>query len=343
MSYDKKKPLIKMNANENYFVEEDWMRERVKEALDLIDIRRYPNIYEDETKKVIADLNGVKPENLVLGNGSDEVIDCTLKSFLKAGENVVIHSPTFNMYKFYAPLIGVNVKEASLKTDFNLDVPALLKAVDQKTRIVIVCSPNNPTGNQFPLEDVKEVIEKSKTTVIVDEAYADLARYTVTKLIEKYPNLIVFKTFSKSFGLAGIRVGYGISNPDNIEKIKKAIPPFNVNSVALAAVRVVAKHRDYIEKKVGEIKAERENFYKTLSRIKGLKPYPTETNFFLINVSPGYSAEEIFKKLEARNILIRYWGHEPLLRNCVRISMGNKEMNATLVSALEEIMEEKRK
>jgi histidinol-phosphate aminotransferase len=337
------KPLVKMNSNENYFVDENWMRERVKEALDLIDIRKYPIIYEADAKKVIAKLNGVKPENLVLGNGSDEVIDCTLKSFLKPGDNIVIHSPTFGMYKFYAPFVGCIVKEVSLKPDFNIDKHAMLRAIDPNTKLVIVCSPNNPTGNQFQMEEVREIIEKSRTTVVVDEAYADLARYTVTNLIMKYSNLIVFKTFSKSYGLAGIRIGYGLSNTENIEKIKKAIPPFNVNSVALATVRVLAKHQDYIKEKVEEIRAERENFYHVLSQLNGLKPYTTETNFFLIKVSPEYDAKEIVKRLEQQNIIIRYWGFEPLLNNCIRISLGSKEMNRTVINALRVILKEMKK
>ena len=337
------KPLVKMNSNENYFVEEDWMRERVKEALDLIDIRKYPIIYEDDTKKVVAELNGVKPENLILGNGSDEVIDCTMKSFTQPGDNIVIHSPTFGMYKFYAPFLGCTVKEISLKPDFDIDTRAMLRAIDHNTRLVIVCSPNNPTGNQFQMEEVREIIEESKITVVVDEAYADLARYTVTNLILKYPNLIVFKTFSKSYGLAGIRVGYGLSNVETVENIKKAIPPFNVNSIALATVRIMAKHQEYFKNKLDEIRAERENFYHILSQVNGIRPYPSEANFFLIKVDREYDAKEIVKRLEQQNIIIRYWGFEPLLSNCIRISLGNQEMNKKLVNALRVILKEMKK
>ena len=333
------KPLIKMNANENYFLEEEWMRSIVKEAVDLIDIRRYPNIYEHETKKAIGEFQNVPPENIVLGNGSDEVIDCTLKSFMTPGDKLLIHSPTFGMYKFYAPLIGAITKEVSLKQDFTLDISSMLKAIDEKTKLVIICSPNNPTGNQFRVEDVAQIIEKSSAPVIIDEAYADLARYSVVDLLKDYRNMLVFKTFSKSFGLAGIRVGYGIASKENTERIKKAIPPFNVNSVALAAVRVILKERDHIKRKIEEAKAERNRLYQDLAKIEGLIPYSSETNFILMRLSPEYNAEEIVKKLEQQNIIVRYWGFEPLLRNCIRVSIGSREMNGMFLKALSEIME----
>lgn len=336
--------ILPLHANENLFIEKEWIVERVREAISNMDFRFYPDPETIEAREAIAEHFGIKSSETVLGNGSDEILDILTKAFIDPGFETIILEPTFGIYRFYTVLINGTPREVLLNEDFTPNVDAVLNAVTEKTRIIILCSPNNPTGNQYAREDIKRILEESRCIVAVDEAYADFADYTLIKWIHEYENLIVLRSFSKSFGIAGLRIGFAATNSLLADTMRKIVVPYNVNKLAQRMIPILIQNWDYLSKKISEVKREREFLFNQLKKNENLKPFPSQTNFLLVRVmKPNYTSRYLQGKLLDKGILVRDRSDLPLLNNCLRITIPPRPFTQKLLESIENIFSEEEK
>ncbi|MBS7246951.1 MAG: histidinol-phosphate transaminase [Candidatus Jordarchaeales archaeon] len=335
----KEEEILPLHANENLFIEKEWVKERIKEALEKIDPRMYPDPQNVEVRRALAQYYGVDEEEVVMGSGADELIDGISRCFIESGEQIVTLDPTFQVYGISAMLHGGRCKSVLLKEDFSIDVARLLSELDETVKVLYICSPNNPTGNQHEKGVVEEVIGKANCIVVLDEAYVEFADYSLSKLIHEYDNLIVLRTFSKGFGIAGLRFGVALSNQEIADIMRRGLQPYNVSNIAQYTALTLLEHWSYLAEKINEIKRQREALLKELSEIEGLKAYPSKANFILVRiVKRGVRAEDVQKKLMMKGILVRDRSGLPLLDNCLRITVCPNHMTERLTSALKEAL-----
>ncbi|MBS7288622.1 MAG: histidinol-phosphate transaminase [Candidatus Freyarchaeota archaeon] len=331
--------VLPLHANENLFVERDWVKEKIREALERIDPRIYPDPQNIEVRRALARHYGVKEEEVVMGSGTDELIDGISKCFIEPNEQVVTLDPTFQVYGISALLYGGRCKSFLLREDFSIDVPRLLNELDRTVKLLYVCSPNNPTGNQHEKEIIEEILKNVDCIVVLDEAYVEFADYSLSKLIHTYDNLIVLRTFSKGFGIAGLRFGVALSNQEIADLMRRALQPYNVSNVAQYTALTLLENWSYLAEKIKEIKKQREKLQEELSEIGGIRVYPSKANFILVRVvKKGVSAEDVQKNLMKKGILVRDRSKLPLLENCLRITVCPSHMSERLTSALKEAL-----
>lgn len=292
-------------------------------------LERYPSSSQEELKSAIATYKSVEKEQVVLGNGSDELIDLLMRATCEPGkDNILISEPTFGMYRIYAKLNNVEVLQVPLtKTNFEHDLDSVLKAITKNTKIIFVCSPNNPSGSSISKVDLTSLLQSFKGLVVVDEAYIDFSeKESHLKLIDSFSNLVVFQTFSKAWGLAGLRIGVAYANQEITDTLNKIRPPYNISTfsqqlllTALEAPEITTR----LIKKVKKLKEETHQKLKQFSFIK--KIYPSDGNFFLLKVE---DANRLCEYLKQHDILISNRNSLLNCKNHVRISIGtNKEMN----------------
>lgn len=294
---------------------------------------RYPDPHQKALKKRISQLKGVAPENIFLGNGSDEAIDLAFRIFCIPGtDNAVAIEPSYGMYSVAAGINDVKVKSVTLEEDFSLPVERLLDACDEYTKLLFLCSPNNPSGNAFPPEKLRELIRRFPGIVIVDEAYVDFCgQPSLTKELAFWPNLIVFQTFSKAWGLAGLRLGIAFAQPYIIRLMSMVKYPYNINqeTQTIATKALENPIGDY----VSEIKEQRNIVAEALKRFKCVsKVYPSDANFLLVKVD---DADAAYTHLIGDGIIVRNRTSMPLCHNCLRITIGLKEENVKLIESFE--------
>jgi histidinol-phosphate aminotransferase len=325
--------IIKLDANENPYGCSPGVRQVLANYPYL---NLYPDAGQTELRNQLAQYAGVDTERIVAGNGSDELIDLLLRLFLEPGDETITAVPTFDMYRFSTQVCLGRIVEVPRLKDFSVDVKAIIAAVTDKTRMIFIACPNNPTGNLVPEDDILRLAGIG-LPLVIDEAYYEFSGQTVANLVPKYKNLIVLRTFSKWAGLAGLRLGYGIF-PDNLaDVLLKIKPPYNVNSAAMVAVRESLRDSAYLLGTVKKIIAERERLFQNLKSIKFLKPIPSRANYVLCEVTQG-EASLLQKKLEQKGILVRYYNTK-LLRNYIRISAGKPEQTDKVIQVLQEIGE----
>ena len=328
---------IKLSSNENPFELPDWLKEKIAEQVKKIPFQRYPDPTSKELKEVIADFYNVKPENIVLGNGSDELIHLLIIIIGDLSQPVMYPIPTFPMYQVSSDILGRKKVEFPLDEHFQLTKEEIDKALDKKPILAFFASPNNPTGNTFDRELIKYVSENGVFTA-VDEAYIDFSdkKDFVEEALSR-DNLVVLRTMSK-IGLAGIRLGVLIAKEEVAKEIDKARPPFNITyPTQITGKTVLTEGRDEIKRQISIIKEERDKTVKEVSNIKNVKVYPSDANFFLIKVPDG---DKVHKKLIEKGILVRNMSHLPMMENCLRVSIGRPEENRAFVQALQEVISE---
>lgn len=329
---------LRMNLNENFLVDKFFSHTLLIEACHAVDTRRYPVAKGERALEAIAEELGVWKDEVVVGNGSDEILDLVSKIFVGRGEALVI-DPTFEMYKFYVRIVGGTVKTVLTDEEFGISAERILSAVSEKTKAIFICSPNNPTGKQYEREEILKVVKNFRGLVVLDEAYVDFAPYSLTREATRYQNLLVLRTFSKAFGLAGLRIGYGVGNSDIIEWLRSAQSPFSVNSVAQEACRLVLKNKKIYETFIRTLIEEREYLMAELEMIKGVKAYPSNANFILVRIlNPNLSSSEACRLLKEEGIEVRDRGELPLLKNCLRVTVGRREDNLRFIKALERVL-----
>jgi histidinol-phosphate aminotransferase len=341
LAQKKQEKIVKMNLNENFVMPNETIQKLLLDAFRSIDVRAYPPPRGNLAIKAISSFLGFSECEVSVANGADEIMDLLMKVFVRKGSKVMVVEPSFPMYTFFAQLYGGSAVPVLLRPDFSLDVDAILKKADKDTRLLFVCSPNNPTGNQFREADIKKLLQEFKGVVVVDEAYVDFASGSVINWVRKYDNLAVLRSFSKAFGLAGLRLGYLVSNESIVGYVQRVVGPFNVNSVTQQAVALALEKWSYFEQQIKLVVNERDWLMKKLKQIDGVNPYPSDANFILFKVAKeDLTSAIVAKRMENRNVLVKDRGHLPLLENCIRVTVGTRKMNQAFLSALKESLEE---
>ncbi len=304
-----------------------------------LELHRYPMPYQEKLRQLIADFRGVDAANIFTGVGSDEAIDLLFRIFCEPGnDEVLITPPTYGMYKVSAAINNVAVNQVLLTPDFQLQVEETLEAVSDQTKIIFLCSPNNPTGNSLNREDMIAIVEQFNGIVVVDEAYIDFSKAeSFASMVDEYPNLVVLQTMSKAFGLAGIRLGIAIANPEIIEFMMKVKAPYNVNKLTSQAAIRGYSNIEAMQQHVAELLTERERVIAALSSIDSIEHiYPTDANFLIFRVNEALT---VYKKLAEAGVIVRYRGNEPNCENCLRLTIGTAEENETFLIALKKILQ----
>jgi histidinol-phosphate aminotransferase len=320
--------LIKLDGNENPY----GCSPRVPRALAKYSFYHiYPDPLHREIMGPLERYTGVGQEHIVAGSGSDELIDLVLRIFLEPGDKVINCEPTFGMYPFSTAVCGGKTVTVPRNDAYEVNIAAVRKAIDKRTKVIFIASPNNPTGNAMPKSDILKLVDTG-IIVVMDEAYYEFCGQTVAALVNKHPNLIVLRSFSKWAGLGGLRAGYGIFPVEIAELIRRIKIPYNVNIAAMIAVRESLADKDYLQTKVKAIIAERKRLSDKLKKQGMLIPLPSQANFILCKVAKG-EARKIKQWLDRRGIFVRHFDR-PLLKNMLRISVGKPEHTDALIEAL---------
>jgi len=329
---------VKINQNEN-----PWdAPERIKQEtlLRLADRKwsRYPDFIPVELQRRLAEFASWDPEGVLAGNGSNELIQALLMVSVSERKRVLISEPTFALYRQVATVLGGVVLSIQLNPEFQFDVPALLQAIEKTSPdVVILCSPNNPTGCQLSDDDLRNILAASSGLVVIDEAYHEFSEHSVVPLLNEFENLVVLRTFSKAMALAAFRVGYLLGAPSLVAEIRKALLPYNLNAFSQTAAEVAVElYESELQPLVKAIIAERDMLFAELSQIKGLSPVSSSANFMIVKSAIGPA--KVFEELLKRDILIRDVSKYPMLSEYFRFSVGTPEENVKLIAALKEII-----
>ena len=300
-------------------------------------VNRYPDPQQSNVKSVLATLNKVSKNQILLGNGSDEVLDLIFRAFCEPKvDNVITLPPTYGMYGVLANLNAIENREVLLSSDFQPKLEQIMREVDSNTKIIFLCSPNNPTGNSFSPENVRYLLKNFEGLVVIDEAYVDFAeKESWLNKLSDYPNLIITQTLSKAYGLAGIRLGICYASADVISILNKIKPPYNVNELTQRRALDRLGEREKINFEIASIVRQREVLLKILPNLKFVKKtYPTEANFILIKVD---DANKRYNELIAKGLVIRNRTTQPLCENCLRLTIGTEEENKKLIEVLKQL------
>jgi histidinol-phosphate aminotransferase len=297
-------------------------------------VNRYPDPQQASVKSILAKQNKVNPNQMLLGNGSDEVLDLIFRAFCEPKkDNVITLPPTYGMYGVLANINAVENREVLLSADFQPQIEKIFKAIDDNTKMIFLCSPNNPTGNSFSEESVTALLEHFNGLIVIDEAYIDFSeKESWLQKLEQYPNLIITQTLSKAYGLAGIRLGICYASAAIIAVLNKIKPPYNVNELTQRRALERLDNTDVIKSEIQAIVQQRLELLKVLLDVKYVeKIYPTEANFILIKVD---DANKRYDDLIAKGIVIRNRTTQPLCENCLRLTIGTEEENKKLIQAI---------
>ncbi len=317
--------FLRMDANTSLMGPNPAIERALKRGFDL---SQYPSGYSDDLRSAIARRHGVSVEQVVVGDGSDEILDGIGKAFLDPGDTVVAPSPSFVMYAFYGKINFGSVVEIPLLDCFQLDVDAILAA---RAKVTFLASPNNPTGNAWSVTDIERVIRGSSGLVVVDEAYADFCGQDFCARVRDFENVVVTRTFSKSYGLAGLRVGYCIGPQAIVERLMAVKTPFTVGTLAELIALEALSDSTYVSESVRIVGGERAWLSDQLAKL-GMTAHPSDANFML--VSCGRPSRDIVRGLRDRKILVRDMSDFRGLAECFRMTIGRREHNQELLTAL---------
>lgn len=304
------------------------------------DHNRYPDPYQLELKTKIAELKQVKPSQIFLGNGSDEAIDLLFRAFCTPGkDNVILLPPTYGMYEVSAGINDVETRRVSLTEDFQLQPDLILQTADENTKIIFVCSPNNPSGNKVNREDILRLLRDFNGLVVVDEAYIDFSdEPSFTTLINEYENLIVMQTFSKAWGLASLRLGMAFASKKMIKILNRIKPPYNISGLTQQTVLGAIQKVDKVNSMIADILQEREYLKDELSQLDFVeKIHPSHANFLLVKIP---KASHVYDDLIEKKIIVRNRSKVQLCEECLRISVGTRAENEAFIQALKKIFTE---
>lgn len=295
---------------------------------------RYPDPHQSKLKKALSQVKGIAPEHIFLGNGSDECIDLLIRSFCRPGvDNIIVNPPTYGMYEVSAGINDAEVRKARLLDNFQLDLIHLENLVDEHTKIIWVCSPNNPTGNAIERADIEMLLNNFSGLVIVDEAYINFSRHrSFIRELTEYPNLVVMQTLSKAWGLAGLRLGMAFASESIIEILNKVKPPYNINQATQDLALEALGEIDQVNEMIHAIVRMREELKKRLSALPlVLNVHESDANFLLVRVS---SPSAIYQYLLDKQIVVRDRSRVVLCEGCLRITVGTERENDELINAL---------
>lgn len=335
------KEIIKLGSNENPLGPSPKAIEAV--AADLKFMNQYPESDLKILIESVASYSGVKPSQVILGgDGADEILDILGKTLINPGDEFIVHIPSYMYYEFSLKIYGAIPVYAKWDlTKNNLNVDSVLEAISPNTKIIFLCSPNNPTGGLIDKKDIITILDSTKALIVVDEAYWEFAGVNNVDLLSQYKNLFILRTFSKVMGLAGMRVGYGLGNPQFIEYMNRVKPVFSLTRPSQIAANATLQDYDYIQKSIQLGIESREYLYEEMSKINDLKVFESKANYLLVNIRrTGMNSNTLTEKLLQKGIIVRnccsfhgldeYW---------IRVSVGTLEEDKLFITILREIIE----
>ena len=300
---------------------------------------RYPDFDQWALRDAIGNYTGVAAEQVFCGAGCDDVLNLVAQAVLDPGDEIIISEPTFGVYRMQANLRGAKTVDVPLSDGFQLDVEGILRAVTEKTKYIVICTPNNPTGNELDPDGIRRIVEEVPCLVLIDEAYSEFAGTSYVDFVDRYPNVLVFRTMSKFAGLAGMRVGYAIAPRSMAPHFENIIQPcHNVSYVSSEAAIASLNDLDYLNGVVAKLVASRDELAANLREIPGVEPYPSSTNFLLVKL-PVEDGAPVVAELARRGILVRHFANPALgIGDCLRVTIGMPEENETFLRALADIL-----
>ena len=307
-------------AAEKYLKENSW------------DLNGYPNTYSDGLRGALAELYGLETDNIIAGNGSDEMLDVVFKTFTNMGDNSVVPVPSYTLYDYFVKLNGGRAIEVDLTEDYQLDVDAMVK---QDAKIAIMPSPNNPTGNCFRKKDIEEILSRFDGIVVVDEAYAEYSDDPFVTRVEEFDNLVVLRTFSKAYAMAALRVGYAVTNKKLSDMMICVKIPYSLNMVSEGAAIAAVKDQEFVRRSVQMVREQRPKLDAGLRKL-GFETFPSDSNFIMARSPIDHKV--LVDGLKDRGVLIRDFGAKRRTENCVRTTVGTAEDNALLLEKAEEVI-----
>ena len=332
---------IKLNQNENPYPVPDEIKDEILSAVKSLKWGVYPDYNSVELKNAISEYTGVAPEGILVGNGSNEMILSVYLAAVSKGEKILVTSPTFAVYLLLGNIVEGELISVNLREDLQFDAGALIETKENlNPKLTVIPSPNNPTGCVLTPEETENLIAAGDGITVIDEAYIQFTGNPdgAARLIDKFPNLVILRTFSKAFCAAGLRIGYALTNPALAGEFRKTILPYNVDIFTQTAAIVLIQRRSFIEKTIEIIVQERERIFNELMKISGIKAYPSYANFILIKIlreEPKY----VYEQLYARGILVRDMTSYPMLSKAFRVTIGKREENDIFLNELINIME----
>jgi len=330
---------VKINQNENPWDVPENVKAETLRRLDARPWSRYPEFVAASLQECLADFASWKADGVIAGNGSNELIQSLLMVTVNEAKRILISEPTFALYRQVATILGGDVVSVPSTATFQFDVPALTEALrDSKPEVMILCSPNNPTGSVIGDDDLKQLLRTAPGLVVIDEAYHEFAGQSVVPLLNDFPNLVVLRTFSKAMGLAGMRLGYLLAAPQLVTEVRKAVLPYNLNVFSQTVAEVaIEMYEAELQPLVKRIIAERERLFAELNAIQGLEPVASRANFMIVRTA--VEPRTIFNELLARDILVRDVSGYPMLKEYFRFNVGTPQENDRLIQSLNEIMD----
>ncbi|RTY89090.1 histidinol-phosphate transaminase [Flavobacterium sp. GT3R68] len=297
-------------------------------------VNRYPDPQQKTVKTALTTLRGIAQNQILLGNGSDEVLDLLFRAFCEPNkDNVITLPPTYGMYGVLANLNAIENREIILNIDFQPDVVSILEKINENTKMIFLCSPNNPTGNSFSIGSILILLQQFKGLIVLDEAYIDFSEQeSWLEKLDDYPNLVITQTLSKAYGMAGIRIGILYASTEIIAVLNKIKPPYNINELSQRSAISRIEDKESVFSEINLIKEEKQQLLKELVEIKFIeKIFPTDANFILIKVD---DATKRYNQLLEKCVVIRNRTTQPLCANCLRITIGTKQENEQLIKIL---------
>jgi histidinol-phosphate aminotransferase len=337
----KEEDIIKLGSNENPWGASPKAKQAIIDSID--EINRYPESNHEYLKEKIAEYAGVDQNQVIVGgDGADELFDVLAKALIDPGDEFIVHPPTYTYYEYVFKQHNAKAVYAKWIVDENkLDVDSVLENITDKTKAIFLCTPNNPTGGLIDREDIIRVIEATDALVVIDEAYWEFAEVNNVDLLDKYDNVFIIRTFSKVMGLAGLRIGYGLSNPELLEKMSRIKPVFSVTVASQKAVIATLSDEKYIAESTRKAIAEREYLYDSINDIDSITIYKSKSNYLLMDIrKTGYTAAELSEKLMKKGVIVRdCTSFQQLDEYYIRISVETHEKNERFIEILKGIVE----
>jgi len=334
----KSSDIVRLDANTSPYLPK-WALEQLSQELLTLPVNSYPDTSYTELRKRLVSYTGSRINNFVITNGADEALDITAKTFIDPGDEVIVTSPTYSMFRIVSQLLGGRIVEVWREkigaVNYAINVENIVNKISGRTKIIFLCNPNNPTGNFTPVDQVISLLERCKdTAVVVDEAYYEFCGKTLVDLTRKFENLVLIRTFSKAFSMAGVRVGYVIANESTVLELNKVRPPNSLSVISLHLAQfALEEKRDDLNQRVSEIVTERKRCEELLSKFKELEVFPSEANFILFKVK-GMDAGVLHKRLVKKGYVLRDFSSSQGIENCLRVTISLPEINNAFVEAL---------
>ncbi len=330
----------RLHANENWYNPMPEIKDALLERLAQINLQMYPDPESTKLKAILSEYVGIKSDQLICTNGSDELIKIIFESFTKSGDAIVIHSPTFIEYTVMSDLRGCKTCAVEPNTDLTPDVDQIIQtAIDENAAITFICNPNNPTGYVFNYKDLTKIIESVPGIVVVDEAYVEFSQLSLIGKKYDQDKVIIMRTLSKAFGAAAIRVGYGVAKPELIQKMNLAKMPYNLSTIAQESAVVLLENQDKLTTVVKNIRHERMRAYGALLEIqeteKNFEVFPSYGNYLLLRSD---RAKKIYNALEKAGYMVRIFEHDPNLENCLRFSITQNKTNTDVLNIIRRVV-----